>query len=171
MNDAFSAPHDANRPAASTTEALPAMTRWQRIRFFLKAVEVRLRFIAVFVFIGLAMAYWTTIEAYWDRWTRPVAAATAADADSEFYCPMHPNVVRPGLEPNGAIPSCPICGMPLSKRKKGQPPQLPPGVLARVQLSPERVHLAGVKTTPASYMPLIKEVRTVGNIQYDESKQ
>ncbi len=145
-------------------------SRWQRTKFLLRAIEVRLRFIALFVGIGMLMAYWTTIEAYWDRWTRPNTAASAADADTEFYCPMHPTVIRPGLEPNGAVPSCPICGMPLSKRKKGEVAELPEGVLTRVQLSPERVQLAGVKTVAASYMPLAKEVRTVGYVQYDEAR-
>src|SRR5688500_9824299 len=120
-------------------------SKWQRTLFFLRAVEVRLRFIAVFVAIGLLLAYWTTIEAYWDRWTRPVQASSASEAGTEYYCPMHPSVIRPGLEPNGAVPSCPICGMPLSKRKKGEVSELPEGVLARVQLSPERVQMAGVK--------------------------
>lgn len=147
----------------------PSVSKWQRTLFILKAIEVRLRFIAVFVGIGLLMAYWTTIEAYWDRWTRPAVNAAASDAGSEYYCPMHPSVVRPSLEPNGAVPSCPICGMPLSKRKKGEVPALPEGVLTRVQLSPERVQLAGVKTIAANYMPLTKEVRTVGYVQYDES--
>ena len=135
----------------------------------LRAIEVRLRFIGLFVGIGLLMAYWTTLEAYWDRWTRPAAIA-AADSGTEYYCPMHPKVIRPGLEPNGAVPNCPICGMPLSKRKKGETPALPEGVLTRVQLSPERIQLAGVKTSPVSYMPLSQEVRTVGYVQYDESR-
>ena len=37
----------------------------------------------------------------------------------EFYCPMDPQVVRSTYEPNGDVPKCPICGMPLSIRKKG----------------------------------------------------
>jgi Cu(I)/Ag(I) efflux system membrane fusion protein len=83
---------------------------------------------------------------------------------------MHPTVVRSGLEPNGAVPNCPICGMPLSKRKKGTTPEMPPGVKARVQLTPERVRLAGIETVAASYMPLIKEVRAVGYVAYDERR-
>ena len=155
-------PHDAALPAEPPS-------RWQRAKFIFQAIEVRLRFIAVFVGIGLLMVYWSTLENYWDRWTRPSAAATA-EAGTEYYCPMHPSVVRPGLEPNGAVPSCPICGMPLSKRRKGQAPALPEGITARVQLSPERVQLAGVKTAAASYMPLVRELRTVGVVEYDESR-
>lgn len=158
--------HVASR---SSVDNAAASSRWTKVRLTLRAIEVRLRFIALFVGIGLLMAYWATLEAYWDRWTRPASTA-AAEADSEYYCPMHPNVIRPGLEANGAVPSCPICGMPLSKRKKGDAPTLPEGVLSRVQISPERIQLAGVKTSPVAYMPLTREVRTVGYVQYDESR-
>jgi membrane fusion protein, copper/silver efflux system len=147
----------------------PPLDRWQRTKFFLRAIEVRLRFIGLFVAIALLMVYWTTLENYWERWTRPASTA-ATSRDTEYYCPMHPNVIRPGLEANGAVPSCPICGMPLSLRKKGEVPELPEGVLARVQLSPERVQLAGVKTVPVTYMPLAQEVRTVGSVEYDEAR-
>lgn len=160
-------PHE--RETGLPTGNPASSTRWQQIRFILRAVEVRLRFIGLFVGIGLLMAYWTTIESYWDRWTRPAGIAVA-DSDSEYYCPMHPSVIRPGLEANGAVPNCPICGMPLSYRKKGEAAALPDGVLTRVQLSPERVRLAGVMTAPISYMPLNEEVRTVGYVQYDESR-
>ena len=167
MND-----HNLQDATASPTgdTSPPGANRWQRTKFLFRAIEVRLRFIGLFIGIGLLMAYWSTIEAYWDRWTRPDTATTATSAGTEYYCPMHPTVIRPGLEPNGAVPSCPICGMPLSLRKKGEVPELPEGVLTRVQLSPERVQLAGVKTVPVSYMPLAKEVRTVGYVQYDETR-
>lgn len=155
----------------SSVDVTPQVrTRWQQAKLVFHGVEVRLRFIAIFVGIGLLMAYWTTIENYWDRWTRPSDVAGGMTADSEFYCPMHPSVVRDTLEPNGELPDCPICGMPLSKRKKGEAAELPAGVLARLQLSPERVQLAGVGTVGASYMPLSSEVRTVGYVQYDDSR-
>ncbi len=168
-NEGPQTPDSQSNSHLGETSTLTA-NRWQRTKFFLRAIEVRLRFIGLFVAIGLLMAYWGTIENYWERWTRPDTAATAASADTEYYCPMHPTVIRPGREPNGAVPSCPICGMPLSLRKKGEVPELPEGVLTRVQLSPERVQLAGVKTVPVSYMPLAKEIRTVGYVQYDEAR-
>ncbi len=153
----------------TSTSSIRAAGRWERAKFIFHAIEVRLRFVAIFVGIGLLMAYWTTIENYWDRWTRPTGGLTAIDADSEFYCPMHPSVVRDTLEPNGEIPDCPICGMPLSKRKKGEAAELPAGVLARLQLTPERIRLAGVQTVPVAYQPLVNEVRTVGYVQHDDS--
>jgi Cu(I)/Ag(I) efflux system membrane fusion protein len=180
FEEAMSEPNQVSQiPSSSQStpaEATPAgaelkpRTRREQIKLVLHGIEVRLRFIAIFVGIGLLMAYWTTLENYWDRWTRPSGDTTAIAADSEFYCPMHPSVIRDTLEPNGEIPDCPICGMPLSKRKKGEAAELPEGVLARLQLTPERIQLAGVRTVEASYMPLSSEVRTVGYVQYDESR-
>jgi Cu(I)/Ag(I) efflux system membrane fusion protein len=162
---------DGERPVAEIAQAAAAHKRWQRGMFIFRAIEVRLRFIGLFVAIGLLMVYWPTLENYWDRWTRPAAHAAASDAGSEYYCPMHPTVVRPGLEANGAVPNCPICGMPLSKRQKGAAPTLPTGVTSRVQLSPERIRLAGIETAAASYQPLMREVRAVGYVTYDERRQ
>jgi Cu(I)/Ag(I) efflux system membrane fusion protein len=163
-----------NQPVAESTHTNPTIiprSRWQRVKFILRAVEVRLRFIALFVAIGLLMVYWPTLEYQWDRFTRPYRETAVAASGTEYYCPMHPSVVRPGLEPNGAVPSCPICGMPLSKRKRGEAPTLPVGVVARVQLSPERIRLAGIKTVAATYMPLKKVVRAVGYVEHDQSRR
>jgi Cu(I)/Ag(I) efflux system membrane fusion protein len=169
MNDTNRTEREAAADCAATVPS--SASRWQRTRFLLRAIEVRLRFIALFVAIGLLMAYWRTLENYWDRFTRPTSQASSQTADTEYYCPMHPNVVRPGLEPNGSVPNCPICGMPLSKRAKGEQAALPPGVTARVQLSPERIQLAGIKTVAAAYLPLKQVVRAVGYVQHDESRR
>src|SRR5262249_37694849 len=68
---------------------------------------------------------------------------------------------------------CPICAMPLSQRKKADKTgdeALPAGVVSRVQLTPYRVALAGVKTVEVGYRPLFKEIRTVGSVEFDERK-
>src|SRR5262249_13786971 len=67
---------------------------------------------------------------------------------------------------------CPICFMPLSKRKKGEGSDepLPPGTVSRVQLSPYRVILAGVQTAEVGYQPLMREVSTVGTVEFDERR-
>lgn len=140
--------------------------------FAVKAIEIRMRFIAILVGIGLVIAYWESVKNYWDKWTRPGSAASGgAGEDTEFYCPMHPSVVRQELDPGGAIPKCPICGMPLSKRRKGELPELPPGVVSRVQLSPYRVQLAGVRTVVAELRPLKAQLRTVGYVTVDERRR
>jgi membrane fusion protein, copper/silver efflux system len=144
---------------------------WQKIKLVIEVIEVRLRFILILVVTALFIGYWDTIKNYWEKWTRPAEAGVHAVAsDQEFYCPMHPQVVRTSLEPNGEVPKCPICGMPLSLRKKGQAAPLPKGVTGRVQLSPERIQLAGIQTTEVTYQPLVKEITTVGNVAYDESR-
>jgi RND family efflux transporter MFP subunit len=84
--------------------------------------------------------------------------------DIEFYCPMHPEVIRSqaGL--------CPKCGMPLVKRNKGQAEQLPADVLARVTLTPKRKALAGIATTAVEYKTLVREIRSVAVLDYDETR-
>ena len=147
------------------------MTTWQRVRFAIRAVEIRLRFIAVLVGIGLVIGGWDTIRNYWDKWTRPAAGQdTALPAGQEFYCPMHPNVTRDRADPGGVTPKCPICGMPMSKRAKGVAENLPEGVLSRVQMSPYRIHLAGVQTTEIVRRPLTRDLRVVGFVAIDESR-
>ncbi len=129
------------------------------------------RFVLILAAAILFVAYRDTIFAYWERWRRPDAAETpaagakpAAERKLEYFCPMHPNVVRD--EPG----KCPICGMDLSERAKKAAAKLPEGVIQRVELSPYRVKLAGVATVPVSFRFLTKELTTVGAIDYDERR-
>lgn len=156
------------QPPSPTESRLNA---WKRAMLVLKVIEVRLRFIAVLLGVSLFIGYWETVKNYWDRWTRPAAVAQRQlGPEQEFFCPMHPKVVRDTYEPNGDVPKCPICGMPLSIRKKGQKEALPPGITGRVQLTPERIQLAGVRTVAVDYRPLMKQTTTVGYVTYDESR-
>src|SRR5207244_56635 len=52
---------------------------------------------------------------------------------------------------------CPVCNMTLVRRRRGEAVPLPDGVLARMQLSPYRVQLAGITTAPVAYRPLARE--------------
>ena len=100
-----------NRPAPRAAPGSPS----------LRVIGVRLRFVAILAATFALIAYWDTIHNYWDKWTRPQTVASGQlPAEKEFFCPMHPKVVRTSLEADGSVPKCPLCGMPLSLRTKGE---------------------------------------------------
>lgn len=170
MSDRSDEQPEAAHSAVSPSSGAASRPRslWRSTLFAIKAIEIRLRFVAVLVAVGLTIGYWDTIRNWWDKWTRPSTGDVAAvSSDEEFYCPMHPSVVRDQPDPGGAIPKCPICGMPLALHKKGEVVPLPEGVVSRVQLSPYRVELAGVRTVVATREPLVRELRTVGYVAVD----
>jgi len=84
----------------------------------------------------------------------------------EYFCPMHPQVVQ------DAAGNCPICGMVLSRRKKTKDTSDVPGAIGpemkMVQLSPNKIKAIGLKTVEVRMRPLVKQIRTVGKITYDE---
>lgn len=138
----------------------------RRIWLFIEILNVRLRFIFLMVIVGFVVGYWENITNYYDRWRRPAQASDmVAVADIEFYCPMHPNIIR--AEPG----NCPICGMPLAKRAKSGKAELPEGVLARQHLTPQKVQIGRIATSPVEYRLLSREVRTVGIVEYDETRR
>jgi Cu(I)/Ag(I) efflux system membrane fusion protein len=142
----------------------PLLTRWQKFRLVVKVVELRLRFIALMAATALVFAYWDTLWNRYDKWMRPTAERHAAVSGIEYYCPMHPQVVQD--EPG----TCPVCGMPLAKRKKGEKATLAAGVTARVELVPFRVKQAGIKTSEVGYGPLAQTLTTVGYVAFDERR-
>ena len=147
------------------------LTARQKFRLVGWAIFSRVRFVAVLAAVGMFIGYWDTIMNYWEKWTQPRNAVfRALEPGHEFYCPMDPQVVRSTYEANGDVPKCPICGMPLSDRKKGEEAGLPEGVAGRVQLSPERIQLAGIKTVTVAYRPMALQTKTVGYITFDESR-
>ena len=101
------------------------------------------------VVAALVVGRWELIRNYWDRMTRGTLtesiALHAVSADTEYFCPMDPGVVSdwPGR--------CGICNMTLVRRKRGEALALPDGVVARMQLSPYRIQLAGIQTAPVEF--------------------
>jgi len=141
---------------------------WWWFDFIVLVKLARLRFIGILVLIGVIITQWDVLVAYYEKWTRPAAASDVAAGEFEWFCPMHPAVVR-----DNPKDKCPICFMPLSKRKIGSitAEALPAGTVSRVQLTPYRVVLAGVQTWKATFIPLTKEITAVGYVEFNERNQ
>jgi membrane fusion protein, copper/silver efflux system len=142
-----------------------ASSNWRRAWSALKLAQVRLRVPIVLVIAALLVGRWDVIRNHWDRLTRGTLsesiAAHAVSADTEYFCPMDPGVISdwPG--------KCGICNMALVRRKRGEALALPDGVIARMQLSPYRIQLAGIQTAPATFRPLVREFESSGVVARD----
>lgn len=140
-------------------------TKLSWLQFFILTPLARLRFFFIIGIIGLVLAKWDTIVATSKKilWSR--SDPEISSDDYEYFCPMHPS-----FSSQKKNEKCPICFMGLSKRKKGvsSPDALQPGIVSRVQLSPYRIALAGVKTHSVGFSKLIKEINTVGTVEFDE---
>lgn len=147
---------------------LKGWRKWWWFDFIILVKLARLRFIGILLLIGLMITQWDLLVAYYDRFTRPSAATNSSGSGVEWFCPMHPAIVR-----DNPREKCPICFMPLSKRKKGDGSieALPAGVVSRVQLSPYRIVLAGVQTWEVKYVPLTKQIEAIGYVEFNERGQ
>src|SRR5204863_7954979 len=78
--------------------APPGLSGWRKawwwFDFIILVKLARLRFIAVLVAIGAVITQWDLLNMYYDKWTRGSGASAAAGGDVEWFCPMHPAVVR-----------------------------------------------------------------------------
>lgn len=141
-------------------------TRARRpIALALRILLVRLRFPAILAIAFLVVGRWESLRESWDRLvhTAPRPGQGAVSAGTEYFCPMDPGIVGdwPG--------KCPACNMALVRRKKGDAAPLPNGVIARMQVSPYRIQLAGIRTATASYRPLSREIEAVGVLSAEGS--
>lgn len=126
---------------------------------FVAFLELRARFVAILLLTGAAVYFHEPIRARVGRWfDRPTAVPLANAPDVEWYCPMDEAVVR--SEPA----SCPLCGMPLSRRTRGVDAPLPADVVARISLTPGQIQLGGIRTTIVASKRLERSVRFIGEL-------
>ncbi len=133
-----------------------------------RLAQVRLRVPIVLIFAALIAGEWDVIRNYWGRLTRVFhsesIARQAVSSDTEYFCPMDPGVVSDWPS------KCGVCNMALVRRKRGEALALPDGVVARMQLSPYRIQLAGIQTVPASFRALEREYERSGLVSIDHGK-
>ena len=116
-------------------------------------------------------------------WMGKAQGANAAQSQGDvYYCPMHPDFK------SNKPDNCPVCSMKLVKLEKPggadgkQPmPGMPgmdmgsgdEGQAARgantIFIDPQRQQLIGVRSEPAAMRPLVKEIRAVGKVAYNET--
>ncbi|WP_295543825.1 efflux RND transporter periplasmic adaptor subunit [uncultured Thiohalocapsa sp.] len=87
-------------------------------------------------------------------------AHAAKHMDPKYVCPMHPQIIK------DAPGSCPICGMDLVE--KMMDPMT--GKRPEVALTPAVIQTLGVRTAKAERGTLWKYIKTVGRVEYDETK-
>ncbi|HLG31205.1 MAG TPA: efflux RND transporter periplasmic adaptor subunit, partial [Candidatus Brocadiales bacterium] len=81
-----------------------------------------------------------------------------------WTCAMHPSV---RMEEPG---KCPICGMNLIPVQEGAETLREEGEVSRAELSERARELTAVKTDKVEYLPLTKDIYTVGRVDYDERR-
>jgi RND family efflux transporter MFP subunit len=124
---------------------------------------------------------WGQIRRIWMG--KPQSANAAQSQGDVYYCPMHPDFKSDKPD------NCPVCSMKLVKLEKpagadgkqamqgmpgremgsGNEGQAAPGAGA-IFISPQRQQIIGVRSEPAAVQPLVKEIRAVGKVAYDETK-
>jgi Cu(I)/Ag(I) efflux system membrane fusion protein len=151
-------------PLAASGIPAPAAVPRRGLRWWLRVAEVRLRFVVLVLVVLGVVTQWQRLRGAWDDWWyawRGQPPAAGVSGETEYFCPMDPGVVSiwPAI--------CPICNMDLVQRKKHDAQLLPEGVVARMQISPYRVQLAGIRTAEVASRGLIHEIPVAGVLQAD----
>src|SRR5437762_1008558 len=85
---------DGQTPAQQPPPA-PSHGFWWRLWLIIEVIQARLRFFVILALIGLVVGFWDTLVGYYEKWTRPLRGQEeVASADTEYFCPMHPFIVR-----------------------------------------------------------------------------
>ena len=132
------------------------------LRLGIRVLWARSRFLLAVAGLFVVIALWERFGILWDRavvWLSGEALTQrGVSPDTEYFCPMCPGVLSAWPE------KCPVCKMPLVRRTKGESQLLPEGVTARMQFSPYRLQLAGIKTSPVGYLALEHEIQARGTL-------
>ncbi len=140
------------------TDSPPPATRVGTLVQAARIASARLRFVAVFAVVFAVIGGWETIRTYWSRWTVGATDEQAISSDTDFFCPMDPGVLSDWPS------KCPVCNMTLVRRKRGDSTPMPDGVIARMQFTPYRLWLGGIRAAAVDYAPLARVVDLPGTV-------
>ena len=127
----------------------------------MRIVQVRLRLLLIFLVAFLVVGQWDVLRTWFERLTAPriEPRQQAISTDTEYFCPMDPGVVSDWPA------RCGVCNMALVRRSRADMGHLPDGVMARMQFSPYRLQIAGIRTAPVEYRPLAYEIVCGGTLR------
>ena len=141
-------PDTASAGPVEAASGRPSALRGIAVGF--RVVAARSRLLIVFALVFAVVGGWETIRTHWARLTAAKASESVISSDTEYFCPMDPGVLSDWPS------KCPVCNMTLVRRKRGESAPLPEGVMARMQVTPYRLWLGGIKTEAVDYAPLAK---------------
>jgi hypothetical protein len=141
------------------TDPAPRRSALEHLLRAAAVVLARARFLLLVGGVLAVFAAWPVLRNTWDKLTRAAPTGGAVSSATEYWCPMCPGVVSDWPS------KCPVCNMALVRRLKGEMTPLPDGVVARVQLSPYRLMLAGVRTAPVEFRRLEAETTVAGLLE------
>ncbi|MFO0937177.1 MAG: heavy metal-binding domain-containing protein [Gemmataceae bacterium] len=126
-------------------------------------ITARLRFPLLVGMLLAILACWPYLRNQLEKWTILASKGSSVSTDTEFWCPMCPGVLSEWPA------KCPVCNMSLIPRTKGEMTPLPDGVVARVQLTPYRIQLAGLRTEVVEYRRLFVSTKLSGPLNKDDT--
>ena len=92
------------------------------------------------------------------------AASTTSSSEKTLYtCGMHPQIIQdhPG--------NCPICGMKLTPIRKQDANASTAEASSIIAIDPSTIQTMGIRTAEVTRGPLRRLIRTVANVDYDET--
>ncbi|MEM7456488.1 MAG: efflux RND transporter periplasmic adaptor subunit, partial [Planctomycetota bacterium] len=139
------------------TKAESRKLLWNRFAWWFKLFAQPL--IAVAAIVLLVVAFGAVQRMGWINAGDSESVAEATPGEEVLYiCPMV--CVAPASAPG----KCPVCGMDL----KAQKPSGDAKDRYGMTIDPASIRVANIQTTIAESVPLVREIRAIGEISYDE---